>query len=67
MAKDWMLPVDLKRQLRFPEDIMLTKLRPGIVIVQEQIEENHKTEIAEIHSTGRKMQGQRLENIVFSV
>ena len=36
MANDWTLLVDLKRQLRFPEDIVPTNLRPDIVIFSKE-------------------------------
>ena len=36
MAIDWTLPVDLKRQLRFPGDIVPTNLRPYIVIFSKE-------------------------------
>ena len=61
MANDWVLLVDLKRQLRFPEDIVPTNLRPDIVIFskeskvcvimeltvswEEQIEETHERKL----------------------
>ena len=83
MANDWVLLVDLKRQLRYPEDIVPTNLRPNIVIFskeskvcvimeltvpwEERIEEAHERKLLTIHRVGRKMQGQRLENMVFSV
>ena len=83
MVNDWVLLVDLKRQLRFPKDIVPTNLRPDIVIFskeskvcvimeltvpwEERIEEAHERKLLTIHRVGRKMQGQRLENMVFSV
>ena len=36
MAIDWTLLVDLKRQLRFPKDIVPTNLRPDIVIFSKE-------------------------------
>lgn len=34
-AQDWQLKVDIGRQLKFPENIALTTLRPDIVLVSE--------------------------------
>jgi hypothetical protein len=31
-AKDWQMEVDLKKKLKFPEEITVTKLRPDIVL-----------------------------------
>ena len=36
LANDWILLVDLKRQLRFPEYIAPTNLRPDIVISSKE-------------------------------
>ena len=60
-ASDWILRVDLKRQSRFPEDIVPTNLLPDIVILikesricmimwliipwEEQIEEAHEQKL----------------------
>jgi hypothetical protein len=32
-AKDWDLRVDLKRQLRFPPEVAITRLRPDVVLM----------------------------------
>lgn len=32
-AKDWEMRVDLVRQLKFPEEIAITSLRPDIILI----------------------------------
>ena len=62
MASDWQLLVDLKKQLRFPEDIAVTNYRPDMVLFskksrvcvlieltvpwEERIEEAHERKMA---------------------
>ena len=36
-ARDWQLKVDLGRQLKFPENIAVTTLRPDMVLVSETL------------------------------
>ena len=36
MAKDWKLLADLRQQLRFPEEIVVTNYRPDIVIYSKR-------------------------------
>lgn len=38
-TKDWQLRVDLEKQLKFPENIVETSLRPDIVLLSETSEQ----------------------------
>lgn len=39
MVQDWELKVDLGRQLKFPETVTITSLRPDIVLISEASEQ----------------------------